>query len=396
MNIVFLLRPWPVYGGGETVTITLANEMVKRQHTVHVLYTKTVTGKKVPYINEKVVSKLVSGLTADEHHKFSHSDISLANSFLKDYIVQNDIHVVINQWWPAESLSGIKELCIVIKCLHMSLFRPSEFENIHWRGWGILIRLLGKNIYNWHANAKACRSVEHFFPFIHKYVFLADTFRKEYLEHRGDAHSDMLEFCNNPLPFDDFLPIKDLAKKENIVLFVGRMYDGHKKVSKILECWKKVEAKPGISNWKLVLVGDGPDKKSFEQQAKRLGLRNYEFTGHRYPKPYYRKAKIFVMASTHEGWPMTLVESLQNGVVPVVRNTFSSLHDIITHQANGLIITADDTEGYVKTLYGLMKDEERIRNMACHGISSCRRFSVENIVDRWELIFKEIQEKKVR
>ena len=168
MNIVFLLRPWPVYGGGETVTITLANEMVKRQHTVHVLYTKTVTGKKVPYINEKVVSKLVSGLTADEHHKFSHSDISLANSFLKDYIVQNDIHVVINQWWPAESLSGIKELCIVIKCLHMSLFRPSEFENIHWRGWGILIRLLGKNIYNWHANAKACRSVEHFFPFIHK------------------------------------------------------------------------------------------------------------------------------------------------------------------------------------------------------------------------------------
>ena len=106
----------------------------------------------------------------------------------QDYIVQNDIHVVINQWWPAESLSGIKELCIVIKCLHMSLFRPSEFENIHWRGWGILIRLLGKNIYNWHANAKACRSVEHFFPFIHKYVFLADTFRKEYLEHRGDAH----------------------------------------------------------------------------------------------------------------------------------------------------------------------------------------------------------------
>ena len=30
MNIAFLLRLWPVYGGGETVTISLANEMVKR------------------------------------------------------------------------------------------------------------------------------------------------------------------------------------------------------------------------------------------------------------------------------------------------------------------------------------------------------------------------------
>lgn len=27
MNIVFLLRLWPIYGGGETVTICLANEM---------------------------------------------------------------------------------------------------------------------------------------------------------------------------------------------------------------------------------------------------------------------------------------------------------------------------------------------------------------------------------
>ena len=30
MKIAFLLRPWPIYGGGETVTITLSNEFVKR------------------------------------------------------------------------------------------------------------------------------------------------------------------------------------------------------------------------------------------------------------------------------------------------------------------------------------------------------------------------------
>lgn len=46
MNIVFLLRPWPVYGGGETVTIALANEFVKRGHIVHVLYTRLVSNKK--------------------------------------------------------------------------------------------------------------------------------------------------------------------------------------------------------------------------------------------------------------------------------------------------------------------------------------------------------------
>ena len=40
MNILFLQRLWPVYGGGETVTITLANEMVLRGWNVGVLYFK--------------------------------------------------------------------------------------------------------------------------------------------------------------------------------------------------------------------------------------------------------------------------------------------------------------------------------------------------------------------
>ena len=40
MNVIFLHRVWPVYGGGETVTICLANEMVKRGFNVHIAYFK--------------------------------------------------------------------------------------------------------------------------------------------------------------------------------------------------------------------------------------------------------------------------------------------------------------------------------------------------------------------
>lgn len=29
MNILYVMRYWPVYGGGETITVTLANEFVK-------------------------------------------------------------------------------------------------------------------------------------------------------------------------------------------------------------------------------------------------------------------------------------------------------------------------------------------------------------------------------
>ena len=39
MNILYVMRYWPVYGGGETITVTLANEFVKRGHSVYVVYT---------------------------------------------------------------------------------------------------------------------------------------------------------------------------------------------------------------------------------------------------------------------------------------------------------------------------------------------------------------------
>lgn len=53
MNILFLLRLWPVYGGGETVTICLANEMVKRGHQVAVAYFKDSVRGQMPFVDER-------------------------------------------------------------------------------------------------------------------------------------------------------------------------------------------------------------------------------------------------------------------------------------------------------------------------------------------------------
>lgn len=390
MNIVFLLRPWPVYGGGETVTIALANEFVKRGHIVHVLYTRLVSNKKTPFINDKIISCLVTGIKADEHHNFSMEDIQHANSFLKEYIIQNLINIVIDQWWPAASLKGIKSMCGVIKCLHLSLFLPCEYENVRWYG-----KIMGKRLYDRRKCYRACQKVEKFLPYVHKYVFLSKFFLEDYLKFRKKENENhQLDFCNNPLPSDDFISVQEIAHKENIVLFVGRMYDSHKKVTKILSVWKQIELTGAFDDWRLILVGEGPDKPMFEKYAQTLNLKQYEFVGYQLPKPYYRKAKIFLMTSTHEGWGMTLVESQQNAVVPIVRDTFSSVHDIITDGENGRIIAADDFKEFTNALMKLMKDDVDRERMGYNGLISCERFSIKNVVDKWEKIFFEITRSK--
>lgn len=49
MNILYIMRFWPVYGGGETITVTLANEFVRRKHNVFVVYTYEKVCNPMPY-----------------------------------------------------------------------------------------------------------------------------------------------------------------------------------------------------------------------------------------------------------------------------------------------------------------------------------------------------------
>lgn len=113
MNIVFLLRLWPIYGGGETVTICLANEMAKRGHAVTVFYFKDSETNELPYIDPSIKAVRIPDVRCDEYTYDSDDGIKITIA-LKLY-QQNSFDFIINQWWPVVFLSplrsffGIKE-----------------------------------------------------------------------------------------------------------------------------------------------------------------------------------------------------------------------------------------------------------------------------------------------
>ena len=78
MNIAFLLRLWPVYGGGETVTISLANEMVKRGHSITIFYFKDSNAGGAGYINSSIKAVKISNIECDEYHYNSNDSIKIA------------------------------------------------------------------------------------------------------------------------------------------------------------------------------------------------------------------------------------------------------------------------------------------------------------------------------
>lgn len=191
---------------------------------------------------------------------------------------------------------------------------------------------------------------------------------------------------NNPIDPDiSNIPI---SKKSKNVVWCGRLdIIGTKRVDRILRIWKKLYYTH--KDWTLYLLGSG-DIKHVKKLINDHKIGNVEVVGFCDPYEYFSKASIVTMTSTTEGWGMVLVESQSLGCVPIAFDSYESIHDIIQHEKNGILVKPFDLDEYACQLERLMDDEEYRGNMANEVCSSVQKFDVKSIAEQWEELFMSI------
>ena len=381
MTILYIMRYWPVCGGGETVTVKLANELVKRGHNVHILYAYRNEISPMPYELDRRIKEAHLN-TVD----FTESNVNAMGNYLKEH----QIDIMVNQWGDqrlchaAKQLSGTK----LIICCHMCFPQeqmPKTFKqklykivagNQKYKEWRTAIQMK--------MHKENCQMADY-------YVFLSKSYEQHFLSLLGTQDNAMkVSSIPNPLTYSYNFDIIRYSDKKKNVLFVGRMLESHKRLSYILKIWKLIEDDPQLSEWNLKMVGDGQSLKTTQKLCSDLELQRVSFEGYKAPRPYYEQSSVFMMTSAFEGFPMTLVESQQNAVVPVVMDSFSALYDVITNGENGIIVEDNDINGFACAMKKLMMDDCYRKKLAERGLETCQKFNVCNIVDEWESLFDEI------
>lgn len=390
MTILFLLRLWPVYGGGETVTICLANEMVKRGWEVHITYFKTNTRKDLPYIDNRIKTFQIEGTECNE---FCMPDETAykAQQEVIGYSLRNGINVIVSQWWEPNYLTRIKDEtgAKLIHVMHTAFFAP--VYDVTLKSW---MKKCIQPIYEAYTMKRRIKMVEDYLPHVDKFVFLSPRFQLQYQKAAHNNNSrGLLSAIANPLPSQEATDEDILTRKEKLVLLVGRMEETPKKITHAIKAWAKIEEDSSLQEWRFEVVGQGRDLDRYKRMAARMNLKRISFEGFQDPVPYYRRARIFLMTSAFEGFSMTLIEAQKNGVVPIVMDSFLALHDIIVNGENGIITPNADISTFVSELYQLMKKPEQQEKLAKAGMKSCKKFNVENIVDQWEMLIRTIDRK---
>lgn len=212
-------------------------------------------------------------------------------------------------------------------------------------------------------------------------VLLSEKYKNIFQEiYKTEDNGNKIVAIPNGLSFGNETISKDeYDRKQNICLFVGRLDEKSKRVSYILDIWKELEK--ANNGWKLVIVGSGRSEKFYRHLTKKYGLKNISFEGHQEPKDYYKKAKIFFMSSAYEGQPMTLLEALPMGCVPIVINDFESASDMIDNGINGYLV--DSKKEFIDKSNLIMNDSHRIREMAENGITSCQKFDRNKTYEKY-------------
>lgn len=197
----------------------------------------------------------------------------------------------------------------------------------------------------------------------------------------------------NPLSFSIF---EGKNKKKQNVLCVGRVNDWEiKGFDTIIKIWGNIA--PTFPEWTLDIAGNGNETNFnyLKQLTKENNVENsVNFLGFRKDiDQLMRESSIFCLSSRREGFPMVLIEAMSQGCASVAFNCRTGPGEIITNGISGILVQDQDAAGMENALISVMINEDLRQKLTRGGKKEVKKFDVNLIVDKWEVLFKEVLKK---
>ena len=159
----------------------------------------------------------------------------------------------------------------------------------------------------------------------------------------------------------------------------------------LLNAWQEVARS---TDAQLILVGEGEDRPSLENQARELGIADrVHLTGRvANPEEFLRSGSVFVLPSVAEGMSNSLLEAMATGL-PCLASNIGGNSDLIEPGVTGNLLPTDQPEVWSQELIRLLGDRETARGMGrLARVRVEAEFAIEAVVDRYEDLYKRLLE----
>lgn len=180
----------------------------------------------------------------------------------------------------------------------------------------------------------------------------------------------------------------DAVSAQRFILAIGRLSE-QKGFDLLLEAYYRA----GLvgAGWRLVILGEGPEREALEGQARALGIGDMvSFPGFVDIGPFLRKAGFFVLSSRYEGFPNVLMEAMQLGLPCISFDCPSGPRDLVTNEQNGLLLPPQDVSSLSAALARLAADPELRARLGSGAAGVNQQFSQARIYGKWLALLDDI------
>ncbi len=146
-----------------------------------------------------------------------------------------------------------------------------------------------------------------------------------------------------------------------------------------------------VPNLFVLALGQGPLKDEIERLHQEMHLGNrVQFLGFRTDVADVLAASdMFVIASAHEGGPLSLIEAMRVGL-PAVATDVGFVSDAIQDGVHGLIVPTGDSASLARALVSLAREPERRRRLGEAARAASDQFDVRRAVGRQVAIYRDL------
>lgn len=211
-------------------------------------------------------------------------------------------------------------------------------------------------------------------------IFVSNEYQKEFLR-LYPSLKDRVLVLNNFIDTESILEkskekIKEKKPKDKkLFVFVGRLDDDAKKVGRAILLAKEIK---DIELW---LVGDGPDRKQYEELIKKEKLSTrVKFLGkQKNPYPYMKLADYIIMTSDYEGFPVIYLEAIT--LERPIITTIDVSDDKLNMGKDCAMIISKDQKEMTKQVKEILKKTPKVNKIDIEKLQSTRMDDFEKLFD---------------
>jgi len=154
----------------------------------------------------------------------------------------------------------------------------------------------------------------------------------------------------------------------------------------LLHAWQRVAA--DASDWKLVIRGEGEERKALTALVRQLGLQDsVSLPGIcQDAQQAYEQASVFCLSSRYEGFGLVLIEAMAFGLPIVSTDCETGPRELLRAGENAVVVPVEDANALALGLLQAIRGGEMPTAMASHCRQDASKYALEKIISDWDTL----------